>query len=158
MPEKINLEEIEEVTRSSPKGRYALSRKGISQALEGKTSAGGGGDPFDVEWVRLHPGKINFPFHMHHAQWEFYMVVSGKGVVRRDDREFAVGPGDCFLQPPGTAHNIRNASDTEDLVYFVIADNPPVEVVHYPDSGKWAFRPPRKVIELKEVNYYKGEE
>ena len=148
MSEKVNLKEIEEVQRSSPGGKYGLARKHVSGVLGVVKDA-----PFDVEQVRLSPGKINFPCHAHQVQWEFFMVLSGAGVVRRDDREFRVGAGDCFMQQPGMAHQVRNPSEAEDLVYVVIADNPPADIVHYPDSDKWMFRPLRT-----EVDYYKGEE
>ena len=151
MSEKVNLSEIEEKTGSSPKGKFGLARRNLTQAL-------GGVAPFDVEWVRLEPGKTNFPCHAHQVQWEFYMVVSGHGLVRRDDREFEIGPGDAFVQKPGTAHNIRNPSQTEPLIYYVIADNPPADIVFYPDTGKWMFRPPRKLVNVVDAVYYEGEE
>ncbi len=160
MPEKINLSEIEEQTRISPKEKYGVTRKNMSIALGAKMGVGkwGGGQPFDVEWVKLPPKKTNFPCHAHQIQWEFFMVVSGNGIVRRNDQTFEVGPGDAFVQSPGTAHNIHNPSETEDLIYYVIADNPEADVVHYPDSNKWMFRPPRKLSRLTEVEYFDGEE
>ena len=85
--------------------------------------------------------------------------MSGEGVVRRDDRKFEVGPNDCFVQRPETAHQITNPSETEDLVYIVIADNPPADVVNYPDSDKWAVWPPRNLFRMTGVeDYYGGEE
>ena len=74
------------------------------------------------------------------------------------DLTFEVGAGDAFVQPPGTAHQIRNTSATEDLIYYVIADNPISDPVYYPDSDKWAIRPPGKLGRLTETEYYDGEE
>ena len=42
--------------------------------------------------------------------------------VYRDGREQDVLAGDCFIQPAGTRHRIRNASDDEDLVFYVVAN------------------------------------
>ena len=39
---------------------------------------------------------------------------SDHGTVRRDNHKFEVGAGDAFVQPPGTAHQIHNTSETED--------------------------------------------
>lgn len=86
------------------------------------------------------------------------MVVSGTGVVRRNDETFEVGAGDAFVQPPTTAHQIRNPSETEDLIYYVIADNPVSDPVYYPDSDKWLIRPPRVLGRMTEASYYDGEE
>lgn len=152
MIEKINESEIEENTRLSRTGKYGSSHKDISGALETE------GQPFEVEWVRLPPGKINFPCHAHQVQWEFYLVIRGQGIVRRDDHMFEVGAGDAFVQPPGTAHQIRNASATEELIYYVIADNPASDPVYYPDSDKWLIRPPGKLGRVTEAAYFDGEE
>lgn len=152
MIEKINESEIEENARLSRTGKYGSSHKDISGALETE------GQPFEVEWVRLPPGKINFPRHAHQVQWEFYLVIRGQGIVRRNDHAFEVRAGDAFVQPPGTAHQIRNASATEDLVYYVIADNPASDPVYYPDSDKWLIRPPGKLGRVTEAAYFDGEE
>jgi uncharacterized cupin superfamily protein len=151
MVEKINLSDIEEASRESPEGKYGLAWKDISKALDTEMP------PFEVEWARLSPGKTNFPCHAHQVQWEFYMVVSGQGVVRRDDHTFDVGPGDSFVQPAGAAHQIRNPSESEDLIYYVIADNPVSDPVYYPDSDKWLIHPPRVLGRMTEAEYYDGE-
>lgn len=160
MPGKVNIEEIPEQTWQSPKGKYGVGRKPISTELGMKpgASVAEGGHPFDVEWVRLAPGMRNFPYHQHAAMTEFYIVVDGQGVVRSNGEEFAVSPGDCFVELPGSPHQIRNESATEDLVYYVIADNQPVDVIYYPDSDKMATRPPRKVFRFSEVDYFDGED
>lgn len=143
----------------SPKGRFHVFRRAISQALGAPRDAGvaGGGHPFDVELARIPPGAANFPFHSHAAQWEMYIVLSGSGEVRAGAEIHPITANESFICPPGEAHQIRNTG-TVDLVYYVIADNPPAEVVHYPDSGKWAVRPPRKCFTMTEQDYYHGEE
>lgn len=75
------MSEIEEISRVSPKEKYGLSHKDVFGTLEKK------GQPFEVEWVKLPLGKTNFPCHAHHVSWEFYMVVDGTGVVRRNEVE-----------------------------------------------------------------------
>jgi uncharacterized cupin superfamily protein len=90
-------------------------------------------------------------------------VLSGHGQVRTPEGEVEIGPGDCFIHLPGEPHQIRNPG-AEDLVYYVIADNPPVEIGEYPDSRKWLFKRygngefERKIFEMTDVDYYQGEE
>ena len=62
-----------------------------------------------------------------------------------------------MLHPPGTAHQTTNTG-TDDLVFFIIADNPPADFCHYPDSGKWALAHPRTIFRLTEADYFDGEE
>jgi len=49
-------------------------------------------------------------------------VVSGIGRVHRNGEVVDVKAGDCFIQPGGTRHRIWNASDTQALTYYVIAN------------------------------------
>ena len=64
--------------------------------------------------------------HWHHTKWEFFIVVSGHGLIQERNLndpegkviEFEV-TGDniqCIHMLPGYTHNIINLSDTEDLV------------------------------------------
>ncbi|MBL9129308.1 MAG: cupin domain-containing protein [Verrucomicrobiales bacterium] len=147
------------VERRSPKGKFHVFRRHISQALGAPADAGvgGGGHPFEVELTRIPPGTTNFPLHRHAAQWEFYVVLSGSGELRTTEGTIPIVAGDAFVCPPGDAHQIRN-SGAEDLVYYVIADNPPADVVDYPDSGKWFIKPQRKCFVLRETDYFAGEE
>ena len=68
-----------------------------------------------------------------------------------------VGAGDVVLHPPGEAHQFTNTG-TEDLHYFLIADNPLLDVWHYPDSGKMGISTPQKIFRATDVDYWEGEE
>ena len=165
---KVNLNEIKEDPWQSPKGKFAVTFKGISEALSrGRTRESGHrvstGErwPFDLEWNRMPPGKPNFPFHAHSAQWEMYLIVSGKATVRDQNGTTEVAAGDAFIFGPNEPHQITNSGD-EDLIYYVIADNPIGESGYYPDSGKWKMnktsQADRVVIKGQEADYFDGEE
>jgi len=48
---------------------------------------------------------------------------------------------------------------TEDLILYVVADNPMGESCYYPDSQKWLVRSPeRRLIRSAPLDYYDGEE
>ncbi len=160
---KVNLNEIKEESWQSPGGKYAVSFKGISEAL-GREPASldlSKRHAFDLESSRVPAGKSNFPYHAHSAQWEFYLVISGSGTVRHKDGTTEVGPGDAFIFGPDEPHQILN-SGAEDLTYYVIADNPIGESGYYPDSGKWKVNKSsaadRVVIKGPETDYFDGEE
>src|SRR5204863_5736064 len=86
--------------------------------------------PFDVEITRIFAGKRACPYHSHSAQWEFYHVISGKGAVRHKDGTTPIEAGDAFIFKPGEAHQLINDS-SEDMVIYVVADNPMGESCHY---------------------------
>lgn len=143
----------------SPGGRFRGDGKELSLALGAKRNAptGLGGHPFDLELDRLAPGETGCPFHSHAAQWELFLVLTGRGEVRAGGSRFPVGPGDAILHPPGEAHQIRAAADCG-LEFLLVADNPPVDYWHYPDSGKWGLRAPRMFFRPQETGYWDGEE
>ena len=161
--QKVNISEIKEEAWQSPGGKYAVSFKGISEALgrEPPSLDLSKRHPFDLEWNRVPPGKSNFPYHAHSAQWELYLIVSGEGKVRDKDGTTEVVAGDAFIFGPDQPHQLIN-SGKEDLVYYVIADNPIGESSYYPDSDKWKVNKSsamdRLLIKGRETDYFDGEE
>jgi mannose-6-phosphate isomerase-like protein (cupin superfamily) len=117
---KINLNDVPEEHQlwSWRNGNYERFRRQVSVAL-GNTRDNP--HPFDVELTRLPPGARPCPIHSHSYRWEFFIIVSGQAIVQREGESIKAVKGDCFMQPAGTRHRIRNASETEDLVYYVIA-------------------------------------
>ena len=68
--------------------------------------------------------------HRHNSKWEFFIVVSGKALIRErktgtdEVREFEVS-GDkieAVYMLPGYTHSIKNISDTQDLVTVMWAN------------------------------------
>ncbi|MGJ3241365.1 MAG: hypothetical protein ACFE0O_00190 [Opitutales bacterium] len=82
---KVNLNDIEPEPWDSPKGTFAGRYQAVSIAL-GRDP--GSTDlmqrhPFDVEIATVPPGRKNYPYHSHSAQWEYYQVMSGRQSPRR---------------------------------------------------------------------------
>ena len=87
----------------------------------------------------LPAGKRAFPFHSHHATEEMFIVLEGRGEFRLGSATREIGPGDIVSCPPGgpeTAHQITNIGAAE-LRYIAISSKPPVDIIEYPDSGKF---------------------
>ena len=160
---KVNTRDIAEESWSSPKGKFAGAGKEISEALGRKPQSTDLKErhPFDVEICRIPPGKSAYPYHSHSAQWEFYQVISGKGIVRHREGITAIEAGDAFIFEPDQPHQLTNpdSESGQDLVLYVVADNPIGESCYYPDSQKWMVRSPaRRFIRSEELDYYDGEE
>jgi uncharacterized cupin superfamily protein len=157
---KINTNQLAEMSWTSPKGKFAGFGKEVSEALGRKPASTDVMErhPFDVEILRVPPGKAPYPFHLHSAQWEFYHVISGNGLARDASGTTPIGPGDAFLFKPNEPHQIVNSGDV-DLILYVVADNPLGESTYFPDSQKWSVRSPeRRVIRGEALEYYDGEE
>jgi uncharacterized cupin superfamily protein len=156
----VNTHEMAEFTWTSPKGKFQGAGKEVSEALgrDPKSTDLNKRHPFDVEILRIPPGKIPYPYHSHSAQWEFYHVISGRGSVRHQDGNTAIVSGDAFVFKPGEPHQLINDS-AEDLIIYVVADNPIGESSHYPDSSKWMVRSPeRRIFRGEPLDAYDGEE
>jgi uncharacterized cupin superfamily protein len=157
---KVNTNELEELAWSSPRGKFGGAGKQVSEALgrDPQSTDLNLRHPFDVEILRVPPGKRPYPFHSHSAQWEFYHVISGRGAARDADGTTPIAAGDAFVFRPGEPHQLIN-DGAEDLVLYVVADNPIGDYGYFPDSDKWSVRSPeRRVIRSENIDYYDREE
>ena len=158
----VNLKDIEERERTSPKGKFHKFVKDISIALgrEPESLDLAKRHPFDLALVRIPKGKSFCPYHSHSSETELYLVVSGRGKIRDQDGISEVVAGDAFIFAPGEAHTL-SASDEGDFIYYVIADNPRGDSCFYPDSGKfavWKEDSEEVLVKGKEADYFDGEE
>jgi uncharacterized cupin superfamily protein len=158
---RVNTNDIELFTWSSPKGTMGGESLNVSEALGRKRDSTDLMErhPFDVEILHVLPGKPPYPYHSHSAQWEFYHVISGHGKVRHEGGTDDIGPGDAFLFKPGEAHQLLNDGQ-EKMVVYVVADNPIGESWYYPDSGKVGTQLPKRLAlrTSNPVDYFDGEE
>jgi len=159
---KVNLKDIEERVRQSPKGKFGRRSKDISIALgrDPESLDLAKRHPFDLALVSIPQGKSLCPYHSHSSESELYLVVSGRGSIRDKDGSTIVTAGDAFFFGTGEAHQLTNAGE-EDFVYYVIADNPRCDSCFYPDSGKfavWKERNEEVIVKGTETDYFDGEE
>jgi uncharacterized cupin superfamily protein len=159
---KVNLNDIEERERQSPKGKFGRRSKDISIALgrEPESLDLPKRHPFDLALVSIPKGKTLCPYHSHSSESELYLVVSGRGKIRDKDGWAEVKPGDAFFFGPGEAHQLANGGD-DDFVYYVIADNPRGDSCFYPDSGKfavWKEGMEEVIVKAQETDYNDAED
>lgn len=65
-----------------------------------------------IDYVELPPGT-SIGDHTHaFDEEEFYLVLSGSGVMRLGEDRFPVGPGDLVRNPPGGLHGLANPGPT----------------------------------------------
>jgi uncharacterized cupin superfamily protein len=157
---KINARDVTEEEIWSPNRKMGGYGREFSIALGRKANSTDSLErhPFDVEIQRIPAGVSSCPYHAHSAQWEFYYVLSGRGIVRDETGKTPVEAGDAFVFMPGEAHQIFGG-ETEELVVMCIADNPVGESCYYPDSNKWLVRSPeRRIMRSEPLDYFDGED
>jgi len=89
----------------------------------------------------LEPGDRLFPYHTHHANEEWLLVVRGRPTLRTPDGEHDLVEGDVVAFPRGEAglHQVRNGTDQPIRVLMLSTLLMP-EVVEYADSEKLGVR------------------
>jgi uncharacterized cupin superfamily protein len=89
----------------------------------------------------LEPGDRLFPYHTHHANEEWLLVVRGRPTLRTSEGEHELSEGDVVAFPRGEAglHQVSNRTDQPIRVLMLSTLIMP-EVVEYRDSGKLGVR------------------
>jgi len=134
VPPLINLDDVLEVENFwGENKKYKRLLRHVSAAL-GSAKDGNPVHPFDIEMTRIFPRHHNCPQHCHPHMDEFFIITEGEGIMYRRDEEFVIKAGDCFYQPKGTFHRMFNTSETDFLVFFIIAnevDDPRAEILKF---------------------------
>jgi uncharacterized cupin superfamily protein len=89
----------------------------------------------------LVPGDRLWPYHAHHANEEWLLVVRGRPSLRTPEGDHGLKEGDVVAFPRGEAglHQVSNRTDAPIRVLVLSTLTAP-ELVHYPDSGKFGAR------------------
>jgi uncharacterized cupin superfamily protein len=114
-----------------------------------------GAEKIGATLYELPEGEKTFPYHFHHGMEEWVLVVAGTPVLRGPEGERELRRGDvvCFPPGPGGGHQLRGPGTV-----LMLSAQRPLEAIEYPDSGKVAVSPPRKIFRMTDdVDYFEGE-
>ena len=95
-----------------------------------------GGSMYELE-----PGHKLFPYHTHHANEEWLLVVRGQPTLRTADGEQELREGDVavFRRGKDGFHQVTNRTDSPIRILMISTLIAP-DIVEYPDSGKVGAR------------------
>lgn len=155
----MNLDEVE-FDDIEANGRFTSSRGPIGSRI--------GARQLGYNLTMLPPGKVQCPFHSHHAEEEMFLILDGEGELRFGAERYPLRRHDVIACPPGgpeVAHQIINTG-TVDMRYLALSTLTEVEVCEYPDSrkllvvtGKPGEPGLRKMVRAEvTVDYYDREE
>jgi uncharacterized cupin superfamily protein len=154
----MNLDEVE-MDDVEVNGIYTSSRGQISDHI--------GAQKLGYNLTVLPPGKVQCPFHSHHAEEEMFFILEGSGELRFGDKTYPLRKHDVMACPTGgpeVAHQIVNTGTTE-MRYLSLSTVAEIETCEYPDSnkisivaGKRGAREVRKMFRAENtVDYYDRE-
>jgi uncharacterized cupin superfamily protein len=125
----MNLEDVE-FDDVEENGAFTSSRAQISDHI--------GAQKLGYNLTVLPPGKVQCPFHNHHAEEEMFFILEGEGELRFGDQTYPIRKHDVIACPPGgpeVAHQIINTGPVT-MRYLSISTVADVEICEYPDSQK----------------------
>jgi mannose-6-phosphate isomerase-like protein (cupin superfamily) len=121
-------------SKSQKPGGYVLERdKDVARNEPGTHN--GGGETIGYSFFSKTPNlKLVFRkrafkpgsaigYHLQRED-EIYYVLSGRGMMNVDGKEFEVGPGDAVLTRPGSSHGLKQIGK-EDLVILINYEQAP---------------------------------
>ena len=68
------------------------------------------------------PPGTSIGVHRHTNDQEYYYIVSGRGIMTLDGREYEVAAGNVTAVLPGGSHGLENRSDTDIRVIVISVD------------------------------------
>ena len=112
----------------------------------------------------LDPGNKLWPYHTHHANEEWLIVVRGRPTLRTANGEQELREGDvvCFRRGKDGFHQISNRTDSPIRVLMLSTLIAP-DIVEYADSGKIGARSVAgdRILLARpgpEMDYWEGED
>lgn len=123
--------EIKNVKQLSEKFIWQDSAGLLTKSL----GAAGGSQKIYVNIDYVPPKAYSTKYHSHSQQEEFFMILSGTGTLRLQDKEYAVQQGDFFAKPAAQniAHTFYN-SGNEILAILDVGTNEREDTCYYPDE------------------------
>jgi uncharacterized cupin superfamily protein len=118
-----------------------------------------GGSMYELE-----PGDRLWPYHTHHANEEWVIVLRGRPTLRTPEGERELEEGDvvAFLRGKEGAHQVRNETESPIRVFMLSTLIAP-DIVEYLDSGKVGARSIKgeRILLSRpgpELDYWEGED
>jgi uncharacterized cupin superfamily protein len=96
-----------------------------------------GGALIGASMSEIEPGNRHWPYHSHHANEEWVIVLRGEPTLRTPEGEQALKEGDvvCFARGNDGAHQIINRTDSPARVLLLSSMVGP-DIVEYLDTDK----------------------
>lgn len=129
MPKVFNLHGDAEWDRTEERTGWRSKDAWVGRKLGAELI---GGSMYELE-----PGNRLWPYHTHHANEEWLLVVGGRPTLRTPEGEQELEEGDVVAFPRGDRgfHQVTNRTDAPVRVLMLSTMIKP-EILEYPDSGK----------------------
>ena len=129
MPRLFNLHDDPEWNRSEERPGWVSRDAWVGARIGGELI---GGSMYELE-----PGNRLWPYHTHHVNEEWLIVVRGEPTLRTPEGETTLREGDVVAFPRGEGgfHQVANRTDAPIRV-LMLSSMIDADVIEYADSGK----------------------
>jgi uncharacterized cupin superfamily protein len=144
MPAIYNLDTVPEKYMDDPKFESNLKTKYLGALAASERIY------VNIDYVK--PGARSAKYHSHSLQEEFFLILSGSGILRIQEKNVPVKKGDFFAKPAGKgiAHQFINNGD-EVLEILDCGSNSKNDIIEYPDEDLLVVKEKRFVFKRSEV-------
>jgi Uncharacterized conserved protein, contains double-stranded beta-helix domain len=113
--------------------------------------AAGGSQKLYVNIDIVPPKAYSTKYHSHSQQEEFFIVLSGTGILRLNDKEYLIKQKDFISKPAGQniAHTFYNSNE-ENLVILDIGTVEKEDTCYYPDEDVYMLKSNEKRCVFRE--------
>lgn len=88
----------------------------------------------NIDYVR--PGSESVKYHAHSKQEEFYLIMSGKGILRIDGEEILIKKGDVISAPAGKDCGHQFINNSEEILQILdVGTREKDDIITYPDEN-----------------------
>jgi len=123
-----NIDNIPKEYMYDPKFDTKLKTILIGQAI--------GTEKIYVNMDFVKPGSESVKYHSHSRQEEFYLIMSGKGILRIDGKEISIKKGDVISTPAGKDSGHQFINNSEEILQILdIGTREKGDIITYPDEN-----------------------
>ncbi len=123
-----------------PDANVEAYAKGVTTAYLGKAA---GSQRIYVNIDMLPSRTYSTKYHVHSKQEEFFVILSGHGMLRLNDEKMDISKGDFLSKICGVAHQFYNSGE-EPMQILDVGTVEHGDVCTYPDEGVTLYRDERK--------------
>ena len=128
MPEIFNLDEMPDKLNDDSNFESGLKTKYLGVLAGSKQIY------VNIDYVK--PGAKSVKYHSHSLQEEFFLVLSGKGSLRKQNKFFPVKEGDFFAKPAGLGITHQFINDGDEILEILdCGTNNKNDLIEYPDEN-----------------------
>lgn len=112
-----------------------------------------GSEKFYVNIDYVKPGGQSTKYHSHSIQEEFFLILSGSGILRLNGQNILISSGDVISKPAGKdlAHQFIN-NGSEILQILDIGTREKDDIITYPDENKIFIKNKNLVFDINNDN------